>query len=246
MLQLLSKIVTFFLSPANWILGLALLFLIGKPGKWKRRYGIVLVTITILFTNPALFYFCLQSWQPAFVPATGKFEAVILPGGLSSYDKNGQGYFGQAADRFIQAAKLVHSGVAEKVIVTGGNGFLNRKLPPEADFVKAELIHNGISPALIFTENKSRNTKENAIFTKSLIDSLGMKGPFILVTSAMHMRRCEAEFNKVGIKTTRHCANYEVINGFQQWYDWLWPDFSLLDKWNRLNKEVVGYLVSRL
>ena len=79
MLPLLSKIVTFFLSPANWILVLALLFLIGKPGKWKRRYGIVLVTITILFTNPGLFYVCLQSWQPAFIPATGKFEAVILP-----------------------------------------------------------------------------------------------------------------------------------------------------------------------
>ncbi|WP_290791164.1 YdcF family protein [Flavihumibacter sp. UBA7668] len=246
MLPLLSKIVTFFLSPANWILVIALLFLIGKPGNWKRRYGIVLVTITLLFTNPALFYFCLQSWQPAFVPATGKFEAVILPGGLSSYDKNGQGYFGQAADRFIQAAKLVHSGVAEKVIVTGGNGFLNRKLPPEADFVKTELIQNGISPAIIFTENKSRNTKENASFTKSLIDSLKMRGPFILVTSAMHMRRCESEFNKVGIRITRHCANYEVTNGFQQWYDWIWPDFSLLEKWNRLNKEIVGWLVSKL
>jgi uncharacterized SAM-binding protein YcdF (DUF218 family) len=246
MLPLLSKIVTFFLSPANWILMLSILFLIGKSGQWKRRYGIFLVTITLVFTNPALFYFCLNSWQPSFVPATGKFEAVILPGGLSSYDKNGQGYFGQASDRFIQAAKLVHSGVAEKIIVTGGNGFLNRKLPPEADFVKAELIQNGISPAIIFAENKSRNTKENAIFTKALIDSVGLKGPFVLVTSAMHMRRCETEFNKAGIKTTRHCANYEVINGFQQWYDWIWPDFGLLEKWNRLNKEIVGWLVSRL
>ncbi len=242
----LSKLITFLLSPGNWILLLLILFLIGKPARWKKRYGYTALILFLLFTNPGIFYLGLNAWQPSFQPATGKYAAVILPGGLSSYDKAGQGYFGQAADRFIQAAKLVHTDVAEKIIVTGGNGFLNRKLPPEADFVKAELISNGIAPSKLLVENRSRNTRENALFTKALIDSLGMEGPFVLVTSAMHMRRCQQEFERAGISVTPHSSNYEVINGFQQWQDWIWPDFSLLEKWNRLNKEIIGWLVSRL
>ncbi|KYP14874.1 YdcF family protein [Flavihumibacter sp. CACIAM 22H1] len=246
MLPLLSKFVAFFISPANWIILLAVLYLLGKPERWRKKIGISLIGLTFFFTNPAIFYITLTAWQPAFRPATGNYSAVILPGGLSSYDKNGQGFFGQASDRFIQATKLVHTGVAEKIIVTGGNGFLNRKLPPEATFVKEELMQNGIPSSKIFVETQSRTTRENALFTKKLIDSLALKGPFILVTSAMHMRRCQLEFANAGIPTTAHASNYEVINGFQQWYDWIWPDFGQLDKWNRLIKEVVGWVVSSL
>lgn len=240
---LLSKFITLALSPTNWVILFTILYFIGKPVRFRRFYGISIVVLLLIFTNPGLYYICSSAWQPDFVPAKGSFKAVILPGGLSSYDKNGQGYFGQASDRFIQAAKLVHTGVAEKIIVTGGNGFLNRELPPEAVFIKEELLQNGIPDSSILIETNSRNTQENALFTKKLVDSLEWNGPFVLVTSAMHMRRCQEEFKKAGLRTTPHTSNYEVINGFQRWYDWLWPEPGLLEKWTRLNKEILGWLV---
>lgn len=240
-----SKLVIFLIAPANWIICGFFLFLVARSKRWKKIIGLSTLAIGLIFTNSWLFRTVCLRWQPPRTALSGKFGAVILPGGLAGYDKAGEGYFGFAADRFIQTVSVYKQGYTDKIIVTGGNGLLNRDLPPEADFLYRQLILQGVPPGDILIENESRNTEQNALLTRQLLDSAGLKPPFVLVTSAMHMRRCAQEFNNAGISTVIFPCNYEVIGTDLNFIEYFWPDFSIPEKWGRLLKEMVGYCVSR-
>lgn len=240
----ISKLVTATLSPSNWLLLLVLMYLLIRSHRWKRAAGILALVVALLVTNPALYRLAVLAWQPKPATVHEKFTAAILPGGVAGFDHNNRGYFGYAADRFIQTARLYHQQQAHYIIVTGGNGFLDRTIPPEAFFLKEELVKHGIPADRIITEAESRNTRQNAQFTKKIIDSLGLHGPFALVTSAIHMRRCSQDFKNAGIPTTGIPANYDLFDRKLDWQDMIWPDFALFDRWGRLIKEWVGWLVS--
>lgn len=240
-----SKLIIFLIAPANWIICGLTLFLIIRSKRWKKILAVTTLSIGLIFTNPWLFRTACLSWQPGRVTLTGKFSAVILPGGLAGYNKAREGYFGLAADRFIQTIAIYRQGYADKIIVTGGNGLLNRDLPPEADFLYRQLLLQGVPADDILIENVSRNTEQNALFTKKLLDSTRLKPPFVLVTSAMHMRRCAQEFNNAGISTVNFPCNYEVIQANASFFELFWPDVSVPEKWGRLLKEMLGYCVSR-
>lgn len=242
---LLSKLFSFFLMPANWIILLGIAALLIRNKKWKKGLLISFASLLIIFSNPFLFKIAYEAWQIPPPKSPGNLEAVILPGGLSGYDKNNIGYFNQSADRFIQAANLFHQGKAQYVLITGGNGRLDVENPPEAWFLKDELIRNGIPAEKIIVEDKSRNTKENAVFSRVKVDSMRLKGPFFLSTSDMHMRRCQLEFSKAGMNIVPYPCNYEVLSTRGAWYSHLWPDVSVIASWGRLIKEWIGYAVSK-
>jgi uncharacterized SAM-binding protein YcdF (DUF218 family) len=66
--------------------------------------------------------------------------------------------------------------------------------------VKKYLKSINFPDSALIVESESKNTYENALFTKKMIDSLNLNGSFILVTSAIHMPRAMAVFKKVGFK----------------------------------------------
>jgi len=240
---ILSKLLAVGLYPSNWIIVLAIFCLITRSKTWKKRGFITLVVLLLLSSNPFLYRRATLQWQPARQTIQGTYEAGILPGGLSGYDKDGNGYFSGAADRFIETSKLFHQGIIKTIIVTGGNGRLERSFPPEADFLQRELIANGIPASKIILETKSRNTQENALFTRKIYDSLHLSGQAVLITSAIHMPRCRLEFSKAGIPTIAAPCNYEVIPGNNSFFAELWPDLALTTKWGALIKEWIGYLL---
>ena len=243
---ILSKLLAIFLSPANWLVILLLLLVVVRSKTWKKRIAITTIILALVFTNPWLFRLACLNWQPARQKLSGQYEVAILPGGLSGYDKFGNGYFGQAADRFIQATQLYHLGQVKYILVTGGNGHLDRSYPAEAIFLRQELVANGIAADHILIDAKSRNTRENAAFSKLLYDSMHFSKPAILVTSALHMPRCQLEFNKVGLKTIAFPANYEVIPERISFGNLLWPDPALTNRWTAVIKEWVGYFIRKL
>jgi uncharacterized SAM-binding protein YcdF (DUF218 family) len=65
-------------------------------------------------------------------------------------------------------------------------------------FVLTEL---GVPSSAVVIETNSRNTHENAVFTKPILAAHGWKSA-LLVTSAMHMPRALGVFAKVGIAVT--------------------------------------------
>jgi uncharacterized SAM-binding protein YcdF (DUF218 family) len=118
---------------------------------------------------------------------------------------------GESADRFIQPVLLYKQGKIDRILITGGNtsiGKLKIDQSNETMQVKRILITLGIPAEIIYIETKARNTHENAVNSKRLIDSLHLKGPYLLVTSAFHMRRALACYNKSGVR----CIPYVVDN----------------------------------
>ncbi len=241
----LSKVLFFLLSPVTWIGILFMILFFVKARLWRRILNITLLVIIVVFTNPYFYRSMVMLWQTAPDDLNnGKvYEAGILLGGFSGYDINNHGYFDEASDRFIQTVSLYHQGKIKKIIMTGGNGTLSRDMPPESFFIQEQLIKNGIPKSDIILESDSRNTFENAINTQYIIDSLKMRGPFLLITSAMHMPRSERLFKKAGVSIQPYPCNYKVYNERFSLADTLAPDPSLLVSWKHFIKEVVGLLL---
>jgi uncharacterized SAM-binding protein YcdF (DUF218 family) len=245
MFFVLSKVLFFLLSPVTWMGILLLIILFLNDTKLKRKLKILFLVIAVLFSNPYLYRKAVMLWQASPVSLNNKttYEAGILLGGFSGYDISNRGYFNQASDRFIQATNLYHQGIIKRIIMTGGNGTLSKDEPAESLFVHDQLLKNGIPKEAIILESNSRNTYENAIFTKRIVDSIKIAGPFVLITSATHMPRSEKLFRKAGFTIQPYPCDYLVYNERFQLSNTFAPDPSLFVFWKYLFKEIIGTLL---
>lgn len=248
MFFILSKLLYFLLIPFNWVLLLLIGYIITKSPARKRILKIWIIIIVIVFTNPWLYKTANKTWQAAYkeLAINKSYEIGILLTGMVQFDSKDQGFFGAAADRFIQTATLYHTGKIKKVLVTGGSGSLLHHSPPEALYLKEMLIKNGISEKDIITEPLSRNTYENAIFSKRILDSLQVNTTSLLITSALHMKRSEAVFKKAGINFEIYAADFKVVDERFAIDDTMIPDVKLLKDWSHLLKEMIGLWVYQL
>lgn len=244
----LSKVFFFLVEPSSWILILLIWMWVSHSKKTKQRLLILTLVIGYLFSNTFLYNKAVVAWQPKPVTLSpGKvYSAGILLGGLSGFDAQGRGYFNESADRFIETQKLYHQGFIQKVLVSGGSGLLVGNDPKEADFLKIQLIASGVLEKDIIVENMSRNTYENAIFSKRILDSLQVKGPYALITSAVHLPRSIKVFTKAGMTVIPYPSDYRGIASTYTLKDLLIPDLSLLKNWSILLKEIVGIKVYQL
>jgi uncharacterized SAM-binding protein YcdF (DUF218 family) len=153
---------------------------------------------------------------------------------------------GSNVDRFIQTANLYHRGIIKKIIVSGGTGSLIQKEPPEASYLRQQLIDNGVNPAAIYMDNRSRNTYENAVFSKTITDSLHLQPPFVLITSAIHMKRSKSVFTKAGVQFIAYPCDYKVYPLDYTFENTIVPRIELLNDWSYFIKEMVGLAVYKL
>lgn len=249
MFFILSKLLYFLLAPISWIFILLIVRLVVKSSSIKRKISVCIIIISVVFSNPFIYRSLVIFYQPKKLDLDKniRFSVGILLGGLSMYDKNNVGYFVESSDRFIQTANLYHSGYIKKIIVSGGSGILIKKEPDEASFLRKELIRNGIPDSAIIIEKKSKNTYENAVFSKKIVDSLHLLPPYIIVTSAIHVPRSAKVFAKAGFTNyTMYPCNYDVVENKYVLEDYLIPDISLLKKWKDFIKEIVGTKVYQL
>jgi uncharacterized SAM-binding protein YcdF (DUF218 family) len=241
----LAKLSQFLISPNTWLILLLVWIYFTKNQRRKKRLAIVTVLSFLLLTNGALYKKIVHAWLPDPVTLNKQYEAGIVLSGMAGFDKKGNGFFGYSSDRFIQTLKLYNQGFIKKILISGGDGSLNQKKPKEADFIYQELIKNKVPAQNIIVENASRNTYENAIYSKKIIDSLELKGPFVLITSALHMPRSEKFFNKAGLPVEIYtCA--QAVPDSNIYSDDFLPNFGLIDKWGLVFKEWLGILVYKI
>lgn len=242
MRHLLSAVLSMILSPFNWVVLFLLLACFLKNKRLKRLSIISAIVLFIIFGNQALLDQYAKIWQPKpTVLAPGsEYSCGIVPGGFASPDADANGYFNATADRFIQAVKLYKTGHIKHILISGGNGKENEKSFREAAWVRGELVSVGIPDSVIFTEDKSNNTKENAIYSKQILDSLHLTPPYLLITSAFHMPRAALVFKKAGVDVVPFPCNYNIGRGSFSALD-LIPTPSTLLGWDSFLKEAVGY-----
>ncbi|MBS1764486.1 MAG: YdcF family protein [Bacteroidetes bacterium] len=199
-----SKIFDFLLSPLSWIFILLIWALFAKDKLRKRKCFRWAVVLLIVFTNPLLLHFAMHSWETPAIRANDlqkTYDAGIMMGGAIRYINGDMDrpVFGSGADRYMQTAELYYAHKIRHIIISSGSGSIYMTKLKEADLLTAQLIRTGIPDSLVFAESESRNTYENALYTAKLLREKNFKPPFVIVTSALHMRRSIMCFRKQNI-----------------------------------------------
>jgi uncharacterized SAM-binding protein YcdF (DUF218 family) len=223
--------------------------MLTKHKERKRRAGILLIVLFLIFSNPYLIYRITLAWQYPKKEMNDKEQyqtGILLAGFVSFETQKKQGYYGGAADRFIQAVRLYKLGHIKKILITGGSGSIRFQQYKEADFVVQQLNEFGIPAEDILSDNQSRNTYENAINSKRILDSLKITPPYLLITSALHMRRSVQVFEKAGIKSIPYPCNFHAIQNPKNFTESFVPSNRAFDGWELFLKEAIGLLVYRI
>ena len=98
--------------------------------------------------------------------------------------------------RSISGIRLYNKNIAPFIIMTGGSGNIFQESQSESDRMTDFLIEFGVEKNSILSEKKSRNTRENALFSKKIMDKHNIK-KIALVTSNIHMKRSIKVFEKL-------------------------------------------------
>ncbi|MGZ3754300.1 MAG: YdcF family protein [Mucilaginibacter sp.] len=242
----MSKIFLYLLLPLTWVFILLAVAAFYKNKIRRKQFFIAAIFFLYLFTNTFLFNQFAKRWDiPAYTASdTAKYSCVIVLGGFAGEDKNGKGHFNWAADRFIQGVKLYKTGKASHILITGGNGSLTAGSFREGAWVKTQLLALGIPDSAVLIESNSRNTIENARFTNVILKKSGLRGPYLLVTSAFHMRRAAMIFKKENIAVIPYSCNLITNQTKYSFDDYFIPSAEPLGQWNLYLKELVGYVVN--
>ncbi len=243
---ILSKVLLFLLVPLLWIFVLLVIALFVKNTKCRKRILIASVIVLYIFSTPFLLNQVARAWsiEPFLAKEPKVYSCAIVLGGFSGPDKNNNGYFNGAADRFIQGLKILTTGRAKHILITGGNGSLLPGQFSEGNWVKTQLDQLKIQDSSVLIENKSRNTIENAIFSKAVLQKAGLQPPYLLITSDFHMRRAYMIFEKEGYKVIPYPCNFMAGNTVISLYDFI-PNGGSLGGWEIYLKELVGYVVDK-
>ena len=243
----LGKLFLLLLKPLTWIIVLFLISIVSKNPKRKKRYLVTAFLLLIFFSNPFFFRLVAKAYEkePVTLTTNDRYQAGIVLGGFVSYNvKTGEAYFNPASDRFIETALLYKKGNIGKIIVAAGNGYVVKHNFQEASFIKDRLVEMGIPAENIVMDGLSRNTYENAVNSKRICDSLHLSGPFVLISSAMHLPRAENLFIKQRLTIRSYPCDFitkNLANNF--WEDYLLPSSLTMNNWDIFVKELCGLLI---
>ena len=247
MFFILSKALLFLLSPFFWLIVCIGFYFFRKNSKWKPRFKWIAVFLFFFFTNSVIFSEFCRLWEEpgSKVSEVKTHDVAIVLGGMFEYNGDLETLsIRRQGDRLFQAISLYKSGKVSKLLISGDSGFVTDRGLHEAKQIKEILILWGIPETDIITEEKSTNTHENALETKKILDkSYPHFSKFILVTSGMHMTRALACFEKEGLTCTPYSTDlYSNQTRNYYWDQYIIPNVDNFNTWNKLMKEMVGYV----
>lgn len=241
----LSKIIGILLNPIIWILFMLVIALVAKSRQVKKRMIIASLIVICFFGNGFVLNEVLLRWEKQAVSdeqLNFPYDyGVVLSGMVWSDSVKGKVNFLHSSDRIWQAVRLYQEGKIKKILISGGDAGFYGKYEMEALVLKKFLIKIGIPDSDIFTELESRNTHENALYTKAFLRNQH-NAKLLLITSAIHMRRSEKCFEKVNLSTTIYPVDsYSGTRSYT--IDHLFiPKTTNILKWDMLIHEFFGML----
>ena len=136
---------------------------------------------------------------------------VVLGGGFEGAINMVRGGYeiASAGDRFVETAVLALRHPEARIVVSGGTGALIFEGEGDADTAARFFAAFGIAHDRLILENRSRNTAENAAFSKELVDPRPGQN-WLLVTSAFHMPRAVGLFRKTDFPVIPWPADYRT------------------------------------
>jgi len=112
--------------------------------------------------------------------------------------------------------------------------------------VKKVLREFNFPDSVILIDEKSKNTGENAADTKLVLANANLQPPYLLVTSAFHVRRAQYIFKKKGMDVIPFPCDYIAAKSNPGVLDYFVPNIYTLYSWNFYIKEVFGLALAHV
>lgn len=254
MFFILSKILAFILSPINWIVFLGILTFFTKDVRRKKRRLATTLVALLFFTNGFIAGKVLSLVEIDSIgrnDITKPYDVGILLGGMVSFKSDSTIInFNQNGDRLFQTIDLYKSGKIDKILITSGSGMIQLPSFKEANLIRQYLLKLDIPSSDIIIENRSNNTHENAVYSAEILreryPNIDQRN-FLLITSASHLRRGVACFEKQGIAVTPYSTTKRVTEEPKIFNSkWIFPDPYALQYWDIATHEIFGYWIYKV
>ncbi|WP_156438096.1 YdcF family protein [Bradyrhizobium valentinum] len=225
MFFVLSKTLGFLLLPTNLLIGVGFvgaILMFTRFASLGRKLVIAAVLLLVICGLSPLGNLLLYPLEQRFPPwdnSRGAPDGIIVLGGSIQPDlsvAHSTPVVLGAPDRLIAAAALAHRYPNARVVFTGGSAKLISNDAREADFAGAIFESLGIDKSRLVMERASRNTQENAEFSKVLLAPKEGER-WLLVTSASHMPRSVGLFRKAGFAVEPYPVDWRVGRGGDVW-----------------------------
>jgi uncharacterized SAM-binding protein YcdF (DUF218 family) len=201
-----SKILGFFALPTNALVVIAVLgagLMLTRHVRAGRRlavFGILGLAICGFSPIGNALILPLENRFPPWDSSHGPPSGIVVLGGAFENAVSGARNdiaLNDAAERMTTAVALALRYPAAKLLFSGGSGQLTLDGPSESELAARLFQGLGISPDRLLLEDRSRDTIENAEFSKALAHP-GPGERWLLVTSAHHMPRAVGAFRRAG------------------------------------------------
>jgi uncharacterized SAM-binding protein YcdF (DUF218 family) len=198
-----SKLFWLFAAPANLMLivaALGALLMFTRHKRLGRVLAVSGIAGLLVFGATPFSRSIMRVLEDRFPIANadlGRVDGIIVLGGAVGAMR-GQVRFTDAASRMTEAVALARRYPNARLVFSGGDGSLIRRGgDTEATWAHVLFRDLGVADERLVLEDKSRNTRENATFSKALIAPKPGER-WLLVTSAYHMPRSVACFRAAG------------------------------------------------
>ena len=222
----LSKILWFLVAPSNLLLvcfGLA-----GAALMLRRRRLSAALAIIGAAGYGVMGFLPLHVWLLA--PLENRFPLpdlagkqidgiIVLGGAVDPRTTRARGVvqLSDSATRMTVALALARRFPRATFVFTGGSASLLGGAATEAEAAKTFYLSLGLQAERLVLEDKSRNTYENAVYTKRLVQSKQGEN-WLLVTSAFHMPRSVGIFRKVGFPVIAYPADFRTVGRASEYW----------------------------
>ncbi len=214
----ISKLLWFFAAPSNLLVmlvvlgGILLRTRFARFGGWLALGGgLALLAIGILPISSLILLPLENRFPPAPADMPAPTGIIVLGGAIDPGVSTARGHTAMtdSGERQLEAAALALRYPNAKLVFTGGpNPFLHGS-GTEAQFAVSQWQSLGIPVDRVIAESASRNTYENAILTRNLVQpNPGER--WLLVTSAFHMPRSMGIFRKAGFQVEAYPVDYRT------------------------------------
>lgn len=206
MFFILSKTAAFFLLPSNLLIVFGLLGVVLLATRYRRaglRLAIsCLVILALLGFSPlgGMLTHTLESRFPPWDPSRGAPDGIVVLGGAiaSALSRDyGEPVLNADAGRITAIAKLARAYPNARIVYSNGDPSLFGTGSPDGRPLYQLLDSFGVPRERVVLESRSRNTFENAIFTKEMVNPKPGER-WLVVTSAQHMPRAIGCFRQAG------------------------------------------------
>ena len=214
----ISKILGFLTWPSN------LLVLLGIAGALLLATRFARAGLQCVLASILLFAICgfspmgnalilpLEQRFPPWNPARGAPDGIIILGG--AFDTvvapaRGEISLNEAAERMISAVELARKYPNARIVFSGGSGRIIYAGSAEAELAVRLFEYLGVPASRIITEDRARDTDENAKFSKAVAEPKPGER-WLLVTSAHHMPRAIGAFRRAGFPVEAYPVDWRT------------------------------------